>query len=134
MEDEFIIFHMPQTMLNILNIYRDILKLLYTQDYNIDILCNRESYIKNRYSKQILIFNCINFFRFPCIYTCTLKCIAYQKKQFQKEVLKFLFVLWRYMILRISMRFARLFVPIYGRNDPLTFDLFNVERGPRSNF
>ena len=34
MEDEFIIFQMPQTMLNIIIIYRDIVKLLYTQDYN----------------------------------------------------------------------------------------------------
>ena len=56
------------------------------------------------------------------------------KKQFQNEVLKFFFVLWRYMVFRISMRFAGLFGSISGRNVPVTFDLSNVERGPRSNF
>ena len=56
------------------------------------------------------------------------------KKQFQNEVLKFFFVLWRYMILQISMSFAQLFWSIYAPNEPVRFDLTNVERGPRSNF
>ena len=58
----------------------------------------------------------------------------HKKKQFQNKVLKFFFVLGRYMVFRISMRFARLFESISGRNGPDKFDLSNVERGPRSNF
>ena len=43
-------------------------------------------------------------------------------------------MLGRYKVFRISMSFAGLFDSIYGRNEPVTFDFFNVERGPRSNF
>ena len=60
--------------------------------------------------------------------------ISNKKKQFQNEVLKFFFVLWRYMVFRISMSFARLFLTICGPNAVFHFDLTNVERGPRSNF
>ena len=47
---------------------------------------------------------------------------------------KFFVVLGRYMVFRISMSFAQLFLYNSDCNEPVTFDLSNVERGPRSNF
>ena len=48
-------------------------------------------------------------------------------KQFQKEVLKFFVVLWRYTVFQFFIRSACLFEQIY----PV---LTNVERGSRSSF
>ena len=48
--------------------------------------------------------------------------------------IKFFIVLWKYMVLWISLHFACLFYTILDTDGILWFIFTNVERGPRSNF